>query len=348
MDRQQTHGKIYGIQGSAAGESATAVQDEQPIVGRRRRRTDAVLGIDRGKVLICDPIPAEAVEQMSAGGLQVDERVERSPEELEVMIGDYDAIVVRSATKLGERQISAGRRLRVIVRAGVGTDNIDLAAAASRGIAVLNTPTASTVSVAELSLGLLFAIARRIAQADAVLKSGRWPKKEFSDGIELEGKTLGILGVGRIGGTLGRRASALGMVVVGADKELEPVGRFEGLEILPLGDLLPRADFFSVHVPLSEDGRAQIGREEIARMKDGVLLVNCARGGVVDEEALLEALESGKVRGAGLDVFAKEPPKDLRLVRHPRVVCTAHMGASTQEAQARRGMEIAQILLDWL
>ena len=337
------------IQSSAAWEYATAVQAEQPIVGRRRRcGTDTVLRMDRGRVLICDPIPAAVIERISAGGLQVDERVDLSPEELEGLIGDYDAIVVRSATKLGERQIAAGRRLRVIVRAGVGTDNIDFPAAASRGIAVLNTPRAPTVSVAELSLGLLFALARRIPQADAALKSGRWPKKELSDGIELEGKTLGILGVGRIGGSLGRRASALGMVVVGADKELEPAGRFEGLEILPLGDLLPRADFVSVHIPLGEDGRAQIGREEIARMKDGVLLVNCARGGVVDEEALLEALESGKVRGAALDVFAEEPPRDLRLVRHPRVVCTAHMGASTQEAQARMGMEIAQILLEWL
>ncbi len=307
MDVQQTQGKIHDIQGSAAGESETVVQDEQPIVGRRQRRTDTVPRLDRGRVLICEPIPAEVVEQMSTGGLQVDERAGLSPEELEVMIGDYDAIVIRSATKLGERQIAAGRRLRVIVRAGVGTDNIDLPAAASRGITVLNTPRAPTVSVAEFSLGLLFALARRIPQADAALKSGRWPKRELSDGIELHGKTLGILGVGRVGGALGRRASALGMVVVGADKELEPAGRFEGLEILPLADLLPRADFISVHIPLSEDGRPQIGREEIARMKDGVLLVNCARGGVVDEEALLEALESGKVRGAYADHSIERP-----------------------------------------
>lgn len=349
MDGQQTHGKIQLIQGSPAGESATEVQDERTIVGRRRQwRTGSALRTDRGRVLICDQIPEEVVERISAGGLQVDERVGLSPQELEVMIGDYDAIVVRSATKLGERQIRAGRRLRVIVRAGVGTDNIDLSAAASRGIAVLNTPRAPTVSVAELTLGLLFALARRIPQADAALKSGRWPKKELSDGIELQGKTLGILGVGRVGGALGRRASALGMVVVGADKELEPAGRFEGLELLPFADLLSRADFISVHIPLSEDGRPQIGREEIAQMKDGVLLVNCARGGVVDEEALLEALESGKVRGAALDVFAEEPPRNLRLVRHPRVVSTAHMGASTREAQARIGMEIAQILFERL
>ncbi len=301
-----------------------------------------------GRVLICDPISPEAVERMGAGGLQVEEKTGLSPEELEAVIGDYDAVVVRSATKLGARQLAAARRLRLIVRGGVGTDNIDVAAATAREIAVVNTPQASTVSVAELALALLFALARRIPQADAALKAGEWPKKELSDGIELEGKTLGIIGVGRIGGALGRRASALGMVVVGADKEHEPAGRFEGLEILPLEDLLLRADFISVHVPLSEEGRAQIGSEEISRMKDGVLLVNCARGGVVDEAALLEALESGKVRGAALDVFAEEPPRDLRLVRHPRVICTPHMGASTREAQARIGMEIAQILLERL
>ena len=337
----------------SAGKYATMVQDAQvsihPIVGPRRRSgTDTVLRMDRARVLICDPIPAVAVELMRAGGLQVDERADVSPEELEAVIGDYDAVVVRSATRLGEQQIAAARKLRVIVRAGVGTDNIDLDAAASREIAVLNTPNAPTVSVAELALGFLLTLARRIPQADTALKSGRWPKKDFSDGIELEGKTLGIIGMGRIGGALGRCASALGMIVVGTDTELEPSGCFEGLELLPLEELLPRADFVSIHIPPSAEGRAAIGREEIARMKDGVLLVNCARGGVVDEDALFDALESGKVRGAALDVFSEEPPRDLRLARHPRVVCTPHLGASTREAQARIGIEIAQILLEQL
>lgn len=300
------------------------------------------------RVLICDPVSPEAIERVRAGGLEVEERTGLSSEQLEEVIGDYDAVVVRSATKLGARQIAAGRALRLIVRGGVGTDNIDVAAARARGIEVLNTPQASTVSVAELALGLLLALARRIPQADAAVKAGKWPKKEFSDGIEIAGKTLGIVGVGRIGGALGRRASALGMLVIGADKEHEPAGRFEGLQILPLGDLLARSDFVSLHIPLGEQGRALIGREEIAQMRDGVLLINCARGGVVDEEALLEALDSGKVRGAALDVFAEEPPHNLRLLRHPRVVCTPHMGASTQEAQARIGMEIARILLERL
>ena len=313
-----------------------------------RGGTDSASRMDVARVLICDPIPADAIQRMCAGGLHVDERIGLSLEELEIMIGDYDAVVVRSTTGLGERQIAAARRLQVIVRGGVGTDNIDLTAAASRGIAVLNTPKASTASVAELALGLLFALARRIPQADAALKSGKWPKKELSDGIELEGSTLGLIGVGRIGGALGRRASALGMATIGTDKEIEPAGRFDGLEMLPLEQLLPRADFVSVHIPPSKGRHAEIGGEEIALMKDGVLLVNCARGGVVDEEALLDALESGKVRGAALDVFAEEPVRDLRLACHPRVICTPHLGASTREAQARIGMEIAQILLERL
>lgn len=338
----------------SAKDYTTELQNEQvpiyPLMDwHGASETDSALQLDQASVLICDPIPAVAAEQMRAGGLKVDERSSLSPEQLEALIGDYDAVVVRSATRLGERQIAAARRLRLIVRAGVGTDNIDLAAAAAREIEVLNTPEAPTASVAELALGHLLALARRIPQADAALKSGRWSKKEFADGIELEGKTLGIVGVGRIGGTLGRCAAALGMVVVGTDKDLiEPSGYFEGLELLPLEELLGRADFISIHIPPSEDGRAAIGYEEIAQMKDGVLLVNCSRGGVVDEDALLAALESGKVRGAALDVFAEEPPRDLRLARHPHVVCTPHLGASTREAQTRIGMEIAQILLEQL
>lgn len=303
---------------------------------------------ERARVLVCDPVPAEAAWRMRTGGLRVDERSGLSPEELQTLIGDYDAVVVRSATRLTRPQIAAARRLRLIVRAGVGTDNIDLAAAASRGIKVFNTPKASTDSVAELSLGLLLALARRIPQADASLKAGHWSKKAFSDGIELAGKTLGIVGVGRIGGALGRRAATLGMTVIGCDTAPQPAGWFEGLQLVALRDLLARADCVSVHVSPSARGGAVIGRKELAQMKDGALLIHCARGGVVDEDALLEALESGKVRGAALDVLAQEPPAHLRLVRHPRVICTPHLGASTREAQDRIGSEIAQILLERL
>ncbi|HEX6810008.1 MAG TPA: NAD(P)-dependent oxidoreductase [Planctomycetota bacterium] len=311
----------------------------------RRWGTESAARPDRSRrVLVCDAIQSQAIHRMRAGGLQVDERLGLSPADFEAVIGDYDAVVVRS-TMLGARQIAAARRLRLIVRGGVGTDNIDVEAAASREIPVLNTPGASTASVAELALGLMLALARHIALADASLKSGRWSKKELSDGIELEGKILGIVGVGRIGGALGRRASALGMMVLGTDKQRDPVGHFLGIEMVPLEELLLRADFISAHIPAHAERRAALGADEIARMKDGVMLINCARGGVVDEVALLAALESGKVRGAALDVFAEEPPRDLQLARHPRVVCTPHLGASTCEAQDRIGMEIAEILL---
>lgn len=312
---------------------------------RQRPASDHARRTKRARILVCDPIPAMAVERMRAAGLGVDECAGISPEALTAMIGDYDAVVVRSATKLGARQIEAARKLRMIVRAGVGTDNIDLAAATLRQIVVLNTPQAPSVSVAELALGLLLALARRIPQADAAVKAGMWPKQEFADGIELAGRTLGIVGVGRIGGALGRRAAALGMAVVGTDTTRAPAGRFDGLELVSLAALLPRADFVSIHVPPSADGCAVIGAAEIARMKDGVLLINCARGGVVDEAALLAALDSGKVGGAALDVFAEEPPRNLRLARHPQVVCTPHLGASTREAQVRTGMEVAELLL---
>ena len=315
---------------------------------RSRWGTDTIPQLGPSRVLVCEAIPARAVQRMREGGLQVDEKIGLPAAQVETLIGGYDAVVVRSATRLGEREIAAARRLRLIVRGGVGTDNIDLAAAASREIPVFNTPGASTASVAELALGLMLSLARRISQADADLKAGRWSKAEFSDGTELQGKTLGIVGVGRIGGALGRRASALGMTVIGTDKERDPAGRFLGIELVPRDQLLARADFISVHIPANEEGRAEIGAEEIARMKDGVMLVNCARGGVVDEAALLEALDSGKVRGAALDVFAEEPTHNLRLARHPRVVCTPHLGAATREAQGRVGMEIAEILLDRL
>lgn len=309
---------------------------------------DNATTLQPARVLVCDPLPAEAVARLRAGGLAVELQPGLSPSALEACIAHCDAVVVRAATRLGDRQIAAARRLRLIVRAGVGTDNIDLAAADARGIEVLNTPRAATASVVELALGLIFALARHIPRADAALKSGRWAKQELAGGIELAGKTLGIVGIGRIGGALARSALALGMHVVGADTAAAPTGARPGLERTDLETLLARADIVSVHMPPRPDGRAEIDAAAIARMKDGVLLVNCARGGVVDEMALLQALESGKVGGAALDVFAEEPPLDLRLARHPRVVCTPHLGASTREAQARIGMEVAQLLLERL
>ncbi|HZN55529.1 MAG TPA: hydroxyacid dehydrogenase [Candidatus Polarisedimenticolaceae bacterium] len=297
------------------------------------------------RVLVCDAIPAEAVERMRAGGLSVDESIGLSDDALAAAIGEYDALVVRSATKVRARHLAAGKRLKVIVRGGVGVDNIDVAAAEAEGVRVMNTPSASSASVAELALALMFALARQIPRADASMKSGAWDKKSFAKGMELEGKTLGILGVGRIGRSLARKASAIGMVVIGADPALGTTGTLDGLTLLPPDDVYARAEVISLHVPRPPGTRAVIGREEIEKMKPGVFLVNCARGGVVDEEALLAALSSGKVAGAALDVFEVEPPKDLRLVSHPRVIATPHVGASTVEAQNRVGDEVAEILL---
>jgi len=297
------------------------------------------------RVLICDAIAAEAIERMRAGGLAVDEKLGMTPVELEAAIGDYEAVVVRSATKIQAHHIAAAKNLEVIVRGGVGVDNIDVGAAEAEGVRVMNTPSASSTSVAELALALMFALARQIPRADASMKSGAWDKKSFAKGMELEGKTLGILGVGRIGRALARKASALGLVVIGADPALGTTGSVDGLTLLTPEDVFSRADLISLHLPKVAGTPAAIGPDQFAQMKRGVFLVNCARGGVVDEPALLSALESGRVAGAALDVFEVEPPKDLRLVNHPRVIATPHVGAATQEAQARVGLEVAQILL---
>lgn len=303
------------------------------------------MGAAPKRVLICDAIAADAVERMRAGGLVVDERIGMSPEALEAAIGEYEAVVVRSATKIKAQHVAAAKSLKLIVRGGVGVDNIDVAAAEAEGVRVMNTPSASSTSVAELALALMFSLARQIPRADQSMKSGAWDKKTFAKGMELEGKTLGILGVGRIGRALARKASALGMVVIGADPALGTTGSVDGLTLLAPDDVYRRADFISLHLPKVAGTPATIGREQFAQMKNGVFLVNCARGGVVDEAALLTALESGKVAGCALDVFEVEPPKDLGLISNPQVIATPHVGASTVEAQARVGLEVAEILL---
>ncbi len=319
----------------------------------RRPGREAEKGfIHMGKrVLICDPVDQGSIGRVRAGGIEVDESVGITSEELEGVIGAYDAIVVRSATKVRKQHIVAGSigRLQMIVRGGVGVDNIDVGEAETRGIQVLNTPAASSVSVAELAMGLIFAMARRIAQADATMKAGRWEKKAFSKGMELEGKILGIIGMGRIGKVLARKASAVGLHAIAAyDKYMTTVEEPHGYAMTTKDELLRRADIISLHIPVEKGAGPEIGPAEFAVMKDGVLVVNCARGGVVDERALLAALESGKVAGAALDVYEDEPPKDLTLVRHPNVICTPHVGGSTVEAQARIGWEVATLLLERL
>ncbi len=299
------------------------------------------------RVLASDPLDPAAVEAMRGAGLEVDERTDLSPEELVHEIGDYDAIVVRSATKVRAPIIDAGKDLKLIVRAGVGLDNVDVDYAERKGIVVRNTPAASSNSVAELALGHILSLARGIARGTVSLKAGKWEKKALK-GIEIDGKTLGIVGIGRIGCALGRKATALGMRIIAFDAFLErcPI---EGLaEMVDLDRLLAESDFISLHIPFDPDAGPTIGAAELSKMKDGVRIVNCARGGVVDEQALAEALRTGKVAGAALDVFEVEPPAAAnRLVGAENVSLTPHVGAATVEAQARVGQEAAQILIEF-
>ncbi|MCD6128133.1 D-2-hydroxyacid dehydrogenase [Candidatus Bipolaricaulota bacterium] len=297
------------------------------------------------KVLICDPLAESAVARLKEAGLEVVEKTGMSPEELaQELAKGYEVIVVRSATKVRKPAIDAAVGLKLIVRAGVGLDNIDVEYARKKGIEVRNTPRASTDSVAELTLAHMLALARSLPQATQSLREGRWEKKAFR-GIELSGKTLGVIGIGRIGQAVARRALCLGMRVVAYDKFVKESPLPE-VRMVPLEELLREADFVTLHVPPDPAGPV-IGKEEIAKMKPGAYLINCARGGVVDEAALLEALNSGKLAGAGLDVFEEEPPKNMELLRHPKVSLTPHIGAQTKEAQGRVGDEVVDILLEF-
>jgi len=297
------------------------------------------------KVLICDPLAESAIARLREAGLEVVERTGMSPEELAAELAKgYEAIVVRSATKVRKAAIDAAVGLKLIVRAGVGLDNIDVEYAREKGIQVRNTPRASTDSVAELALAHMLALARSLPQATISLREGKWEKKAFK-GIELSGKTLGVIGIGRIGQAVARRALCLGMRVIAFDKFVKESPLPE-VRMVPLEELLREADFITLHVPADPAGPV-IGQREIALMKDGAYLINCARGGVVDEAALLSALNSGKLAGAGLDVFEEEPPQNMELLHHPKVSLTPHIGAQTKEAQARVGDEVVDILLEF-
>jgi D-3-phosphoglycerate dehydrogenase len=259
---------------------------------------------------------------------------------------ESDALIVRGRTKVTAEVIrSAGSRLKVVGRAGVGVDNIDLDAARARGLTVVNAPEAATVAVAELTLGLMLALARQIPLADAGMRRAEWRKSELH-GSELSGKTLGIIGVGRIGAAVATRAAALGMRVLGHDPLLSD-GELQrrGTEPLSFDALLRESDYICLHLPLNDETRGLIGRETLQRFKPGARLISAARGGIIDEAALLEALESGHLAGAALDVYAEEPPGDLPLRRHPNVVLTPHIGAQTREAQSKAAKDIASEVL---
>ena len=293
------------------------------------------------KVLICDPMAPEAIEKMRNAGIKVDVRDDISADELPAVLPAYDGMVVRSRTKVRQPLIDAVTHLKVIVRGGVGLDNIDVDHARSKGIAVLNTPAASSASVAELTIGYLFGLARHIPQATASMKSGLWEKKKFK-GTELFEKQLGLIGCGRIGQEVARRATALGMDVVfyrRTDCEIDCA------EQVTLDELLRTSDYISLHVPHTEETHNILDAEAFARMKDGAYIVNCGRGGTLDENALYDAIQSGKVAGAALDVYAEEPSKGHKLFSLEQLIGSPHIGAATSEAQSRVGAEVAEKMI---
>ena len=275
---------------------------------------------------------------------QVDAPKDISAEELLKVIGEYDAMIVRGRTKVVPAVFDAARKLRAIGRAGVGVDNIDLNAAKAHHVTVVNAPQSTSLAVAELTIGLMFSLARMIPRADSTMKAGQWIKKEL-EGVELNGKTLGIIGMGNIGSAVAQRCGALGMIVLGYDA-LVPAESIHkrGAEPVALDELYNHSDFISLHIPLTAETRGLIGAEAFNKMKKGVRFVTAARGGIVDEAALLEALNSGQVAASALDVFIEEPPKNpttTALVAHPRVVATPHIGAQSEEAQTRASADIA-------
>ena len=296
------------------------------------------------KILICDKTESEFIERMRAAGLTVDVRDDITPEQLPGVLPAYDGMVVRSRTKVRQPLLEVCPNLKVIVRGGVGLDTIDVEFARSRGITVMNTALASSASVAELTIGYMFALARSIYLATASMKSEKWEKKAF-EGDEIGGKTLGLIGLGNIGKEVAKRALALGMTVITYDISQVPV---KGIKMLAtLDELLPLADYISLHIPKTKASTGLIGQAQFDMMKTGVRLINCGRGGVVDEAALYAALTSGKVAGAALDVFAEEPPTYWKLIQHPNVIASPHIGASTKEAQARIGAEVAEKLIEF-
>jgi D-3-phosphoglycerate dehydrogenase / 2-oxoglutarate reductase len=295
------------------------------------------------KVLICDKTEKEYIEQMRAAGLTVDVRDDITLEELPNVLPAYDAMVVRSRTKVRQPLIDACPNLKVIVRGGAGLDTIDHEYAKSKGIAVMNTPLANSISVAELAIGYMFMLARSLYQATSTMKAEKWDKKSFN-GDEIGGKTLGLIGLGNIGQETAKRAMALGMNVIAYDPYVKDV---TGVKSVTLDELLTQADYISLHLPKTRESANMIGAEQFAKMKNGVRIINCARGGIINEDALYEALTNGKVAAAALDVFVEEPPTDWKLLKLDNVVGSPHIGAATKEAQARVGAEVAQKLIEF-
>ncbi|MBL8102501.1 MAG: hydroxyacid dehydrogenase [Anaerolineales bacterium] len=293
------------------------------------------------KVLICDKTEKEYIEQMRSAGLTVDVRDDITPEELMTVLPNYEGMVVRSRTKVRQPLIDVCPNLKVIVRGGAGLDTIDHEYAKSKGIAVMNTPLANSASVAEMAIGYMLMMARSLYQATASMKAEKWEKKNFN-GDEIGGKTLGLIGVGNIGKEVAKRASVMGMTVLAYDPYVKSI---DGIKLVTLDELLGQADYISLHLPKTKESTNMIGAEQFAKMKNGVRIVNCARGGIVNEDALYEALTSGKVAAAALDVFNEEPPTDWKLLKLDNVIGSPHIGAATKEAQGRVGAEVAEKLI---
>jgi D-3-phosphoglycerate dehydrogenase len=295
------------------------------------------------RVLICNPVDQEALGRIRDAGHEVVEKLDMTPEELLETVPDFDAMVVRSATKVRRPAIekAASGRMKLIVRGGVGLDNIDLKAAEEFGIDVMNTPEASTVAVAELTMAHLLACCRYLGAADCTMKQGQWNKKSYGKGKELWGSTLGLIGFGRIAREVARRALGFGMKVVFYDPYVDSPADIDA-EKVDIDELCKSADFVSLHIPHNDETHHLLNGERFSLMKDGVVVVNCARGGTVDEKALLQALESGKVFATGVDVFEEEPATENRLVRHDSTISTPHIGAGTTAAKQRVGTEVAR------
>jgi D-3-phosphoglycerate dehydrogenase / 2-oxoglutarate reductase len=300
------------------------------------------------KVLISDSMDPKAAEIFRQNGVEVEERPGLSPDELKAVIGGYDGLAIRSATKVTAELLAAAPRLKVIGRAGIGVDNVDIPAATARGVVVMNTPFGNSITTAEHAVALMFALARELPQADASTQAGKWEKNRFM-GVELTSKTLGLIGCGNIGSIVADRALGLKMKVIAYDPFLTEERAIDiGVEKVRLDELLARADFISLHTPLTDQTRNILSAENIAKTKPGVRIVNCARGGLIDEAALKAALDSGHVAGAALDVFAEEPARETPLFGSPGLVATPHLGASTTEAQVNVALQVAEQMSDFL
>ena len=302
------------------------------------------------KVLISDALSPAAVQIFKDRGIEVDLQpaLGKDKEKLAELIGHYDGLAIRSATKVSPKMLEKAKNLKVIGRAGIGVDNVDIPAATARGIIVMNTPFGNSITTAEHAITLMLALAREIPQADASTQAGKWEKNRFM-GVEITGKTLGVIGCGNIGSIVAERALGLKMKVIAFDPYLSPERAVDlGVEKIDLDELFKRSDFITLHTPLTEKTRNIIDAAAIAKMRKGVRIINCARGGLVDEQALRAALESGHVAGAAFDVFVTEPATENVLFGHPNVVCTPHLGASTSEAQENVALQVAEQMSDYL